>query len=282
VLRFVDLGAGNYQAEVRASLDGANWTPQPARLSFKVLSPWYLRPVSLVIFALIVGALLYLAHRTRVAFLMRLQRQRAQIARDLHDEMGSGLGSIGILSALAAQGQLDEARGRDVAKKIADTAGELGNTLTEIVWTLRPGDTTLEALAYHLSERATRLFPGDETTFAKDFPARWPRIELSLAARRNLLLIASEALHNAARHAQARRVLLGFAPDDRGRRWRMWVSDDGRGFQENGSDRPGSGMGLQNMRRRAEEIGAEISWTNEVGTEVSVSFDPKTKGFDAK
>ena len=282
VLRFVDLRAGEYQTEVRASLDGVNWTVAPARLSFEVLSPWYLRPVTLVFFGLIIVALLYFAHRTRVAFLMRLARQRAQIARDLHDEMGSGLGSIGILSSLAAQGQLDEMRGRDVANKIADTAGELSNTLTEIVWTLRPGDTTLEALAYHLSERASRLFPGDETRFAKDFPTRWPKIELSLAVRRNLLLIASEALHNAARHAQARRVVLGFAPVDSGRRWRMWIEDDGRGFHSAGSPQAHSGMGLTNMRRRAEEIGAEISWTNNAGTKVSVVLDPKAKALGVK
>lgn len=231
---------------------------------------------------LIIVALLYFAHRTRVAFLMRLARQRAQIARDLHDEMGSGLGSIGILSSLAAQGQLDEMRGRDVANKIAVTAGELSHTLTEIVWTLRPGDTSLEALAYHLSERATRLFPGEETKFAKDFPAPWPKVELSPATRRNLLLIASEALHNAARHAQARRVLLGFAPFDGGRHWRMWVADDGRGFRSDGSPPAGSGMGLTNMRRRAEEIGAEMSWTNHAGTKVSVVFDPKAKALGIK
>lgn len=282
VLRFVDLRAGTYRAEVRASLDGVNWTPEPARLSFEVLSPWYLRPWALALLALLAAGALYAAYRVRVSVFLRLERQRAQIALDLHDEMGSGLGSIGILSNLAAEDTLDGARRRDLARKIAETAGEMGNTLTEIVWTLRPGETTLKALAYHLAERAGRLFPGGETTFATDFPPRWPRVELSLNARRNLLLIASEALHNAARHARARHVRLGLAPAGRGRRWRLWIADDGCGFKPDGEAATGSGMGLTSMRRRAEEIGAEFSLTTDGGTQVSVVFDPRAESLRVK
>jgi ligand-binding sensor domain-containing protein len=99
VLRFVDLGAGDYQAEVRASLDGVSWTAVPARLSFQVLSPWYLRPITFLLLAIVVAAILYAIYRARLRSIMRLERQRTQIARDLHDEMGSGLGSIGSFPA---------------------------------------------------------------------------------------------------------------------------------------------------------------------------------------
>jgi signal transduction histidine kinase/ligand-binding sensor domain-containing protein len=278
VLRFVDLRAGDYKAEVRASLDGVNWTPEPARLAFEVLSPWYLRPATLVLFALVITAALYAAYRARIGVLMRLERQRSRIAMDLHDEMGSGLGSIGILSGLAAQDDLEGVRRKDLAQKIAMTAGELGNSLSEIVWALKPGAATLEGLAYHVAERAGRLFPSGDPAFTTNFPEQWPKVELSLAVRRNLLLISSEALHNAARHSHAKRVTLGMGPG-RGRHWRLWVADDGCGVANNNSGCSGSGMGLQSMRRRAEEISAEISWTtnNGQGTIVSVVFDPRAK-----
>lgn len=278
VLRFVDLGAGSYQAEVRASLDGRHWSTNPARLSFTVLKPWYLRPVSLVVFALLLGGALYAIYRARIGVLMRLERQRTQIAMDLHDEMGSGLGSIGILSGIAAQEGVAGTERRDLAKKIAATAGELGNSLTEIVWTLKPGAATLDALAYHIAERGGRLFPNGEQTFTTDFPASWPKVELSLAVRRNVLLIASEAMHNAARHSRARQITFGLAPLQ-GRLWRLWVADDGAGFAKESGNSSGSGLGLDSMQRRAKEIGAEIVWTNqnEKGTVVSVVFDPRAK-----
>ena len=275
VLRFVDLGAGHYSVEMRASIDGVNWTATPPRLQFEILNPWYLRRLTLIIFALIIGAALYAAHRTRVGVLMRLERQRARIAMDLHDEMGSGLGSIGILSGLAAQENLEGIKRKDLAEKIAATAGELGTSLAEIVWALKPGSATLEGLAYHVAERAGRLFPSNEPSFTTSFPERWPKVQISLAVRRNLLLIASEALHNAARHSHATEVTFGIAPVS-GKQWRLWVADNGVGVNDNSGAPHGSGIGLRSMRRRAEEISAVISWTanNGKGTTVSVEFDP--------
>jgi signal transduction histidine kinase len=283
VLRFVDLRSGRYQAEVRASLDGLNWSSQPARFSFKVLAPWYLQTWALVLFTLVVAAILYSIYRARVAVLLRLERQRAQIARDLHDEMGSGLGSIGILSGLAAENNLEGLQHQELARKISETAGELGTTLTEIVWALKPGTPTLEALAYHLAERGGRLFPGGNASFKTQFPAVWPRVELSLAVRRNLLLIVSEAMHNAARHADASQIVLGLEPTG-GRHWRLWLNDDGCGISKAKSHGNGSGLGLANMKRRATEIGALLSLEldNGKGTSLSLSFDPKADDLRVK
>jgi signal transduction histidine kinase len=197
---------------------------------------------------------------------------------DLHDEMGSGLGSIGILSSIAAQEEIPGVERKELARKIAATAGELGNSLTEIVWTLKPGAITLDALAYHIAERGGRLFPNGQTNFATEFPTQWPRVELALVVRRNLLLIASEALHNVARHAGASQVTFGLAPLQ-GRLWRLWVTDDGAGLAKEAANSSGSRLGLDSMQRRARQIGAEIVWTNqnEKGTVVSVIFDPRAK-----
>jgi signal transduction histidine kinase len=65
-------------------------------------------------------------------------------------------------------------------------------------------------------------------------------------------LIAIEALHNAARHAGATRVVLGLEPD--GLRWKLWIEDDGHGPGATPAS-TGSGLGIESMKRRAEEIG---------------------------
>jgi signal transduction histidine kinase len=277
VFRFFDLRPGRYAAEVRASLDGINWSSQPARIDFEVLSPWYLRWWAIAAMGLLIGAVLFAAHRARVAVLVRLERQRALIAMDLHDEIGSGLGSIGILSGVAASESIEDEHRRELARNIVDTAAELGTALTDIVWSLRPDSATIEGLAYRLNQRASRLFPDGNPIFTTEFPEHWIGVELSLAARHNLLLIASEALHNAARHANAHRVVLGIA--QAGRAWRLWISDDGCGMGNNGHSSEGSGLGLISMRRRAEQIGAEISWSsnNGSGTIVTLVFLPGAK-----
>ena len=218
---------------------------------------------------------LLVAHRVRVRLLLQLERQRTRIAMDLHDEIGSGLGSIGILSCVAASTNVGESQRQELTRQIADTASELGSSLTDIVWSLRKESATLEGLAYHLTRRAGKLF-SNGAAFTTKFPEAWEEVHLSLTIRRNVLLIALEAIHNAARHANASQVVLGLAPV--GKSWKLWVEDDGRGM--NGNDRSTqTGMGLTSMKQRADEIGAKILWAskNGKGTVVSLEFHPQGK-----
>jgi signal transduction histidine kinase len=277
LFRFYDLGAGGYKVEIRASLDGVNWSSAPATISFEVLSPWYLRWWTMVLFGLLAAIILFAAHRVRIRVLLQLERQRTQIAMDLHDEIGSGLGSIGILSSVAASQIIPEKQRQEMSQKIAETAGELGTSLTDIVWSLKTDATTLESLAFHLTRRAESLFADDHTQLTTKFPDDWQSINLSFAARRNVLLIAVESLHNVAKHAQAENVMLLFAPAERNE-WLMRVEDDGSGFSNRAKDN-GSGMGMQTMQRRAEEIGAQLSITSTSGrgTIVSLTFNPQAK-----
>lgn len=273
VFRFADLRAGEYEVEVQASLDGEHWSTDPARFRFDVLPPWYRQNWALTLFVLALATLLYAAYRARLAVLLRMERQRARIAMDLHDEMGSGLGSIRLLAGLVTDKNLPAAERVATANEIAEAAGEMGTALAEIVWSLRPGSGRLDSLAAHLVERAARLFPGELPKFRSEIPEPLPPLELSLALRRAVALIALEAMYNAARHANATHVTLELA--QKGRRWKLNVSDDGRGLRL--GDAESNGMGLRNMKERAREIGAELTIAENAGggTTVSLVFMPQ-------
>jgi signal transduction histidine kinase len=285
VFRFPDLASGGYEIEVRASLDGEVWTPTASVLSFEILPPWYRTWWALGFLAALTGALLYTGYRLRVAMLLRLERQRTRIAMDLHDEIGSGLGSINILAGLAAERTPPDSPQAGLVGDISDTAAELGASLGEIVWSLRSRSETLDGLVSHLSDRAVKLFPGGTPAFSMSIPDSLPAVTLPLAVRWNVSLIALEALHNAARHAGASRVELGLA--QAGRHWKLWVADDGVGAGAADSAPPGdgarvpaSGQGLENMQRRAAEIGADLTMaSNEAGgVTVTLVFDPQGAG----
>jgi len=274
--RWVDLPPGRYAAEARASLDGANWSASAARFAFRVAPPWYRRPWALALFAAVAGALLYAAHRLRLNHLLELERQRTRIAMDLHDEIGSGLGSIGILSGLLASDRADAGEKRRLAGEIALTSRDLSAALGQIVWTLDPRSRTLEELAGRLIELGRRLFTGTPTELNARTPANWPEVRLGQLTRRNVLLIGLEALHNAARHARASRVEVGLTQRGDGA-WQLEVADDGVGLEDGGHDQ--GGMGLRSMRRRAEEIGAQIDVRDAEGggTRVLLTFRPRRR-----
>jgi signal transduction histidine kinase len=272
-LRLAALAPGSYRVETRASADGLHWSSaEPLR--FVVLPPWYRRWWSLAgatALAIAVGAVL---HRLRVAVAQRLQDQRVRIARDLHDELGAGLGSIGILAGIASADIVAEPERRRLVALIGDSAADLGSALSDIVWSLRKGPATLRALAYYLAERGGRLCPGPSPSLVTEFPAEWPDLDLALVVRRNVMLVIVEALRNAARHARASRVTLRVSPID-ATRWMFTVEDDGRGLANGGAGGEGGGHGLDNMKQRAEEIGAALSLISSPagGTRLVLVFD---------
>jgi signal transduction histidine kinase len=272
-LRFVDLAPGSHRIEVAASLDSIRWSPAPAVLDLVLGGPWYLDGWFVALATLLLAAAIYAVHRARIESLLRLERQRERIARDLHDEMGSALGSVGILAELASGDRLDESRRRALSAQIAATVSELGASLDDIVWSLSQGTQRLDSLATELASRGRRLFPDGASAFRTEFPRSCPDVQLSPAVFRNVQRIAIEALHNAARHSGARSVSLVLEP--RGRLWRLRVADDGNGLPADPVE-AGTGLGLQGMRRRAEEIGAEIKWESRPGrgTVVTLEFDP--------
>jgi signal transduction histidine kinase/ligand-binding sensor domain-containing protein len=278
-LRFVDLAPGRYHVEIQATLDGERWSAQPASFAFSVALPWYLEPWFFACCVIAGGAILHAGFRLRVGQLLRLERQRARIAMDLHDELGSGLGSIGLLSSVLSREGLDAERRKRTGAQLDEISQSLSSSLTDIVWSLKPGAGTLDSLAAHLVTRGGALFPDDRPRFVSEIPSDLPAVPLSLAVRRNVFLIGLEALHNAVQHAGAGEVRIALRPA--GRRWRLTIADDGRGLPEEpaGATAGASehGLGLPSMRRRAEEIGAVLAWSpaEAGGTTVSLVFSPR-------
>jgi signal transduction histidine kinase/ligand-binding sensor domain-containing protein len=272
--RFVGLGSGNYRIEVRASLDGETWTEAAADVRFAIRSPLWQRPAfwaaMLAIAAIVTLVLQWIRTRQQV----RLERQRTGIAMNLHDELGAGLGSIGLLTDLAAGDDMEPQESREVATRVGEISRDLSRSLSDIVWTLRPGSVDLPGFALFLRQRASDLLSAGDTTVEFEFPEPVPAIRVELAVRRQIHAIASEALHNAAKHAQASKVRVSLRRD--GDAWILRIIDDGIGFGE----KPGhDGLGLESMRKRADLIGASLSIHAETngGCRLELRFLPRAE-----
>jgi signal transduction histidine kinase len=194
-----------------------------------------------------------------------LQRLRARIASDLHDEIGSSLGSIALISQMAQDTGLNrEELARDLTT-IQQIAEQSVDSMRAIVAFIRPDLDRETSLPARMREVAQRMLAGREFEFrcAEDFPAD----RLPLEFRFHLLLILKEALHNVLRHSGARKVVI--ALEAKARELHLWIRDDGRGFDE-AKITPGSG--LRNLRQRAERIGGhlQIRSAPDAGTEIEL------------
>ena len=270
-LHLFELPPGHYSVRVQATVDGETWSEASDPVAFEVLTPWFLRPWAWALGLLVLTSLAYLGYRLRLAAVLKTERERARIARDLHDEMGAALGRINVLAGLAERGSLSEAQRAELAGKISTTAHELGSGLRDIVWSLRQGEVTLGGLADQLVERGAELFGGRGARFRSEVhleaAVRAHRLPTSVA--RNVYRIALEAMHNAATHARAKQVRLGFRAA--GSHLRVAVEDDGVGL---GDPSPRGGVGLSSMTERAAECGATVAFIAlDPGTRVSLELD---------
>ena len=198
-----------------------------------------------------------------------LERERARIARDLHDDVGAGLTEIAVqtdwlrrdVERLAAThtAEVQEAGILDRAGRVCASAVELIRSVDAIVWAVNPENDTLDRFVGYLTHSAEQFARAAGITIRLDIPDDIPATPLSGRVRHNLLLIVREALNNVVKHAGARMVRVTVNVD--ARQVTIGIADDGRGFDvaaASGPQADGRHAGLANMRRRAEDIGGRL------------------------
>lgn len=277
---FAGLPTGKLTFQVRSVGEDGSVSAAPATLTFEHLPPLWRRGWFLALMALLAVLSTWTVARLRSAQRRALERQRARIASDLHDELGSGLGGIGIVAELLAGNQEVGAAAKEAATEITTASRELGGALSDIVWALDSRTRSLPEVAGRLAQRGATLLSGSGTELTCDFPETWPETRPDAVVCRSVLLIGLEGLYNAARHAAADRVELILEPF--GGDWRLVIRDDGRGLPGAGRLEPGHGMA--SMRRRAAEIGARVTWleTSAGGTTVALTFALRSRTWRRK
>lgn len=202
-----------------------------------------------------VAAALVWSLRQRRARRAELEALRQRIARDLHDEIGSSLGSIALIAQdiLAAGSHAQETRA-DLAeiKEIADETVGAMRDITRLIQSNRYGADDLPTL---LRETADRMLRGVDHTLGVDEGTHTRG--LSVDRQRDLILMFKETLHNVVRHAQASRVEIHLSQTHTS--LILTVSDNGQGFDPAAAT---SGMGLTNLRRRATKHGGSVEITS--------------------
>jgi signal transduction histidine kinase len=183
-----------------------------------------------------------------------LAHERERIARDLHDDLGSSLARISLLSGLLKADRDNPSQIDAHAVKISQSADQTVRALEEIVWAVRPGSDSLQSLVEYTAHFANELFEGGEIRCRLDLPADLPSRSLPPEVRHNLFLVVKEALTNVLKHAAAHEVHISAEATDRA--LEIVVHDDGKGFDPKRQSR---GHGLGNMRRRVEVIGGNVT-----------------------
>jgi len=196
------------------------------------------------------------------------QHMRDRIARDLHDEIGSNLSSIKLISEfMRSRNGLDDETRRYFAD-IYEAAKSSADAVREIVWFVNPESDRLERLISKMKETAGAMLPNMEVDFQNPQPAL--QTEINPEIRRGVYLIFKELLNNIIKHSGASRVVIKIHHDKEN--FRLSVEDNGAGFDATGMY---SGQGLKNMKYRTAQMNGHFFIETNANKGVTVTVTVK-------
>jgi signal transduction histidine kinase/ligand-binding sensor domain-containing protein len=264
-VNYSHLSPGAYRFLVRAVAAGGALSESPATVTFKILPPIWQRWWFIASAVLLIGLAIYAIDRYRVARLIELERVRTRIATDLHDDIGSSLSQVSVLSEVVRRRVGSEPSVSEPLSMIADLSRDLVDSMNDIVWAINPRRDHLSDLTQRIRRFASDVLTARDIEF--NFSAPEPRHDIRLGAdmRREVFLIFKESVNNMVRHSGCTEANIEFLIESG---WlELKIRDNGKGFE---SDREGDGNGLVSMRQRAARIGGtlDISSNNGKGTVV--------------
>jgi signal transduction histidine kinase/ligand-binding sensor domain-containing protein len=288
--RYAGLQPGEYVFRVKACNNDGVWNEDGTRLSIRIVPPFwrtawfYGLSMMLVLGSTVGGTRLVLRRRLeqrlkeerfarqlereRLEKALELERERQRISQDIHDEVGSGLTKILLLSQRGEE--TDVPRG-----EITATAQGVIEGMQEIIWAINPKNDTLTSLVAFIRSYGRDFVETAGMKFAFDVPKNLPSMPLRTDVRRNVFLAVKEALNNAVKYSAAAevRILLETQADA----YIFTIADNGKGFEPDLERLPTvrGGNGLANMLRRMEDIGGNFrveSAPNE-GTKVIITLE---------
>ena len=272
------LPPGTYRFHVAACTAGGDWSDAQSSAEFVVAPPfwqtgWFIALTVLASIGLVVLIVRFVEKQKLQQRLKQIEqertieRERNRIAQDLHDDLGSSLARISLLSGLAREDKENPKQVLTHVTKIAQSADETVRALEEIVWAVRPGSDSLQSLVEYIAHFSNELFERNGTRCRLDLPHDLPTIPLPPEMRHNIFLVVKEALTNVLKHAGAKEVHMQAKASDR--TMEFVIQDNGRGFDPSRAAQDGKRNGLVNMRRRAEAMGGTLTvQTARAGTTV--------------
>jgi signal transduction histidine kinase/ligand-binding sensor domain-containing protein len=262
------LRPGLYLFQVQACNEDGVWNRTGASLAVTIL-PFYWQTASFralaaaVLLALLATVVYFISTQKlqrQVAGLRQqqaLEKERARIARDIHDQVGASLTQLALLGEMVEADKDDPREAEGHARQISQTARETTHALDEIVWTVNPSNDTLDGLVNYICKQAQDYLAVAGLRYRLDVPAQLPKTAISPETRHNVFLAAKEAVTNIVKHSGATEAALRLRLEPES--FTLEIQDNGRGpagLKEKAAE---SRNGMRNMRKRMEDIGGRFS-----------------------
>lgn len=244
-IRFASLSPGDYSFSIRAARTGETWSPVTEHLRLTIPPPFTRTAWFYLLLVVAIGCVLYAWYRYRYMQLLKLEKMRSRISHDLHDEIGSRLTNISLMSMIAQRQLPKTASVNKLLERIHEDSQKISQSMREIIWDVNPDNDILDHALPRMLHYATDLLEAKDINVNANIP-ELQGLKMDMKKRHDLFLIFKEAINNIVRHSEAENVTIalklqkGF--------FRLQIADDGKGFKINQLPYRN---GLQYMKERA-------------------------------
>ena len=201
-----------------------------------------------------------------LAILQTEENERIRIAKDIHDDLGSGLSKIKFLSEIISSKASQIPEINTSIKAISETSVSLVENMRDLIWALNPENTSLQSLVARMREYASDYLHDFPVELNVDITENFSDKKITKEAHRNLFFIVKECLQNIVKHSNASLVTMKVHINDNN--FNVTIKDNGKGLPETGSDK---GNGLRNIKQRAEMIGGSAELKSGGGLSLTVT-----------
>ncbi len=219
------------------------------------------------VFIAVMAGWIWAVRHSRVLRRREMLQIRDQISRDLHDDIGSNLGGIVLLSETGSQLSTDPELKHDF-ESIRAAAEDASESMRDIVWLIQKSDVGLRDFVTHMRQSTQTILRGNQLNLVVE-PATMPDRKVDLFFRRHVFLAFKESLNNVRKHAGAKRVDVHIEIMTSG--MRFVVTDDGCGFDPESIGESSSGLG--NLSMRASQLSGSVKIESATGQGTTVSFE---------
>ncbi|QIE58868.1 hypothetical protein G5B37_04615 [Rasiella rasia] len=283
IITRTNLDPGTYTLLAKASNNDGVWSA-PISLQIEILPPWHRTWWAYILFALAAIGFVYFLLKLRLQQERRVELARAQerdifrkrSSRDFHDEAGTKITRISLITELARMENIDNKALQDHLHQIEENVQDLNSGMRDFIWTLDPSkDNAYDTLTRYTEfagkfcEYANIQFKSEP--ISEDLKTK----ELNMAERRHLLMILKEATNNCVKHGNP--TTLHFSIQHKPGKLIVILKDNGNGFDTN---QESNGNGLKNMRERAEALGGALKINSKTngGTALTLTLETTRLG----
>lgn len=266
--RYNKLPAGKYIFHVKGADPNGNWSKESTRINIVVRQIFYKKFLFIALVFLLFVLATYRVFQYQVEQKLRVERLRAKLSSDLHDELSGLLTGIAMQTDMLSLG-IKETNLKDRLKKIGTDSRTALSRMNDVIWSVDSRKDKVEELIIRMREHADEILLPIEISYKISTHKLDLNQKMKGRIRQDLYFIYKEIINNVAKHSNASHVKIDLR--NNGQIFKMVISDNGQG-PGNGKAAPKSGQGMKNLKMRAQHLNAQLTFLEDNGFTVILSM----------